>query len=89
MPIRIVVAGVLTAALLGAVAVSELFGSDSGSAGAPATTVSTAAPTTSAGSGTTTSSPAPTVRLNPAWPSKGTSRYSEAESAGPSTTAPR
>jgi len=89
-PLRIVVAGVLTVALLGAIGIAKLVGGDSGTSGtSQAPSTSTTATSTSSTPASTSSSPAPTVRLNPAWPAKATSRYSDAEQEAPSTTAPR
>jgi len=89
-PMRILVAGVLTVAVLGVLGLSSLFGDDATSSGTSgATSTSATASTTSMKVATTSSTPPPTVRLNPAWPSKATSRYSEAEPAAPVTTVPR
>lgn len=89
-PTRILVAAALTVAVLGAVGLSRIFDDDTGPSATSATSsTALAVSTTSSKPASTTSSPAPTVRLNPAWPSKGTSRYSEAETTSPSTTAPR
>ena len=93
-PVRILVAGALTVAVLGVLGLSSLLGGDanptvtSGSTptSATASTTSMEAATSSSSSSST---PPPTVRLNPAWPSKATSRYSEAEPAAPATTVPR
>lgn len=83
-------AAAVTIALLGAVGLSSLFGgAPSSSRTSETSSTSAAAATTSSKPATSTSSPPPTVRLDPAWPSKGTSHYSEAESTAPATTAPR
>lgn len=82
-------AAALTVAVLGVVGLSSIFDDAPSPPSTSAHSTSTAVSTTSSNPATSTSAPPPTVRLNPAWPSKGTSRYSEAESTAPSTTAPR
>lgn len=88
---RIVAAAAITVLALGALAVSTFVGGDGGvdkrarpsgqSSGAVSTTTGKAGASTTSTSGVavTVSAPPPTVKLNPAWPTKSVSRYSESD----------
>lgn len=86
---RIVAAAAITVLALGALAVSTFVGGDGGvdkssrssgqSSGDVSTTTGKAGASSTSGVAVTVSAPPPTVKLNPAWPTKSVSRYSESD----------